>query len=69
MREHYKCVSGEEGLENPYSENEFEVKPVDITEEFLSVKIKFPLPKEEPLCFESYIFCDKEFDKIMYFCR
>ena len=58
----------EEGMENPYSENQFEVKLIDNTEEFLSVKIKFPLPKEELLCFESYIFVDKEFEKLMYFC-
>lgn len=57
-----------EGVDNPYSEDDFDVEPARITEEVMMLKIIFPEPEEEPLCYCSYLFFDQEFSKTSYFC-
>lgn len=61
-------IFSEEGIENPYKEEEFKVKPMEINEKYLSVKLEFPVPAKEPLCYESYIFVDKDLQNLSYFC-
>lgn len=58
----------EEGVENPYAENEFRIEVVKCDEEFMVIKIVFPEPEEEPLCYCSYLFVDKEMKNLKYFC-
>lgn len=57
----------EQGLENPYTPDLFDVTAKRLAEQ-MSVKISFPEPEEEPLCYCSYLFFDQEFDKVSYFC-
>ncbi|RKM56743.1 hypothetical protein D6856_14700 [Butyrivibrio sp. XB500-5] len=57
-----------EEVANPYSEDDFDVITAKVTEDVFMVKINFPEPEEEPLCYCSYLFFDKEFEKINYFC-
>ena len=58
----------EEKVENPYSKNDFEIKLVNMDEKFISIKLIFPYPEEEPLCYYSYLFIDKELQNLKYFC-
>ena len=58
----------DEEVENPYTVDMFGVSMFQITEETAVVKISFPEPEEEPLCYCSYLLFDKAFEKISYFC-
>ena len=53
---------------NPYSEDDFTIDAARIAEHVLMLKISFPEPEEEPLCYCSYLFFDDEFEKLGYFC-
>ncbi len=57
-----------EGVENPYIEDDFEVVVSKVTDDVKMLKIVFPEPEEEPLCYSSYMFFDDNFEKISYFC-
>lgn len=57
----------EEGLENPYTPDQFQVTVSNLMDQ-MSLKISFPEPEEEPLCYCSYLFFDKEFDNVSFFC-
>ncbi len=57
-----------EKVENPYSPEQFEVEPSKLTEEVFVVKIIYPEPEEEPLCYRSYLFFDLAFEKTAFFC-
>lgn len=54
--------------ENPYTVDMFKVSSLKIADEIMMVKISFPEPEEEPLCYCSYLFFDKAFEKLGYFC-
>ena len=58
----------EEEIVNPYTEDQFDVIPAKITDDVMMLKIVFPEPEEEPLCYCSYLFFDEDFEKIIYFC-
>ncbi len=58
----------EAGIENPYSEADFDAKPSRLTDEVLVLKLVFPAPEEEPLCYWSYLFFDEAFEKVGYYC-
>lgn len=57
-----------EEVQNPYEEEQFGIEAAKITEDVMMLKIIFPEPEEEPLCYCSYMFFDKDFEKIRYFC-
>ena len=57
-----------EEVSNPYTEDDFGVIASKVTEDVLMIKITFPAPEEEPLCYCSYLFFDHDFEKINYFC-
>ena len=57
-----------ENVDNPYSPEQFNSEAAKLTDEVLMVKITFPEPEEEPLCYCSYLFFDLAFEKIAYFC-
>ena len=57
-----------EGVENPYSKEQFSVSPKRVAEEVMALKISFPEPEQEPLCYCCYLFFDKEFVKLRYYC-
>ena len=56
-----------EGLENPYTEDQFNVEPAKLTDEIMMLKLTFPEPEEEPLCYCAYLFFDKDFKKPAYY--
>lgn len=58
----------DEKVSNPYKKEDFDVIASKVTDEVKMLKIIFPEPEEEPLCYCSYIFFDDEFEKISYFC-
>lgn len=57
-----------EELQNPYQEDEFKIDATKIEEDIFMLKIIFPEPEEEPLCYCAYLFFDNEFEKTSYFC-
>jgi len=67
----YKMINDifqNEGMENPYISEQFDLEAEKITEEVMMLKIIFPEPEEEPICYCSYLFFDKDFEKTSYFC-
>ena len=57
-----------EGIENPYTEKDLDIEFSKVTDEVLMLKISFPEPEEEPLCYCSYLFFDEAFEKMSFFC-
>lgn len=58
----------EENVDNPYSVDDFGVSVAKIAEDVLMLRIGFPDPEEEPLCYCAYMFFDENFEKVSYFC-
>jgi hypothetical protein len=66
----YRIISEmyqEQGMEIPYSEDQFKVEAGKLTQEVMSLRFVFPEPEIEPLCYCSYCFFDKDFEKIGYY--
>lgn len=57
-----------EGVENPYSAEDFKVMAAKITDDVLLLRIGFPEPEEEPLCYCAYLFFDADYQKLGYYC-
>ena len=57
-----------ETVDNPYSADQFGVEAAKLADEVFMIKIIFPEPEEEPLCYSSYLFFNLTFDKFAYFC-
>lgn len=57
-----------EKIDNPYSVDDFDVSAAKITEDVLTLRIGFPEPEVEPLCYCAYMFFDERFEKVSYFC-
>ncbi len=55
-------------VDNPYSLEDFNVTAAKITDDVLMLRIGFPEPEEEPLCYCAYLFFDESFEKVSYFC-
>lgn len=53
---------------NPYTEDDFDIVLAKLDENLYMLKIIFPEPKTEPLCYCSYIFFDCSFEKTGYYC-
>ncbi len=67
----YRVINGmfeDEGIINPYTEDDFSIAASKVTDDVKMFKIVFPEPEEEPLCYCSYMFFDDDFEKISYFC-
>ena len=67
----YEIIDGlfsRSGIENPFNPSEFSVEPSMANENVAVLKLKFPKPPEAPLCLASYIFFDRTFEKVSYFC-
>lgn len=56
----------EQGLECPYSSADFSVFSAKLSDDVSMLKLSFPEPEEVPLCYCSYLFFDKDFEKIMF---
>lgn len=56
------------GIENPYSAKDFKISYGKIKDGAFVIKITFPEPEREPLCYCSYLFFDRAFEKTSYFC-
>ena len=56
-----------DGVANPYGNNAITVKPFTI-KDIIIVKIIFPEPEEEPLCYEAYAFYDTMNERAGYYC-
>lgn len=55
-------------LENIYKKEDFNAELGKVTDEVTLIKITFPKPEVEPLCYSAYIFYDKNFEKLGYYC-
>lgn len=56
------------GLDNPYSEVDFGLEVLEADEELVVIKILYPKPERTPLCYCGYLFVDKDFQKMRFFC-
>jgi len=57
-----------EGVENPYTEDDFKTEAAKIADGIMMLKIKFPEPEDEPLCYSAFMFFDEKFESMDYFC-
>lgn len=57
-----------ENVENPYLTEQFDMEAAKIAEDVMMMKLIFPEPEDEPLCYCSYLFFDQAFEKLSYFC-
>lgn len=67
----YRIISDifqKEKVENPYSQEQFDMEAAKVTEDVMMMKLIFPEPEDETLCYCSYLFFDKAFEKLSYFC-
>ncbi len=67
----FNIISGifeKEHVENPYSQEQFAVEAAKVTKEVMMLKLIFPEPEDEPLCYCSYLFFDQAFEKLGFFC-
>ena len=53
--------------ENTFRPGEFRVEPVEVNEDTMAIKIKYPKPADAPLCFGAFCFFNKGFDKLRFF--
>ena len=56
-------------MQNPYREEDFEIESFPLVAGVTALKITFPEPEIEPLCYKAYLFFDQEFEIMSYFCR
>lgn len=66
----YRIVSDllkQENEENPYTEDAFSSMRYKLTDDVLALKVSFPKPEMEPLCYCAYLIFDKSCNKLMYF--
>lgn len=56
------------GLENPYSESQFGIEMVRITDEVGLLKLSFPEPEESLESHCCYLVFDRTFEKLGFFC-
>jgi hypothetical protein len=67
----FRIIDGifkQEDVENPYTCDQFDIDAAKITDEVFMIKVIYPEPEEEPLCYCSYLFFDREFNKMGYYC-
>ncbi len=61
-------ICKKENLENPYDKESFIINSAKLSEDILMIKLTFPEPDAEPLCYCSYLLFDINFEKTAYFC-
>ncbi|MBQ7503597.1 hypothetical protein IJT93_12950 [bacterium] len=54
----------ERKTDNPYSESDIEVETAEVCDEYTSVRLVYPNPQTEPLCFCCYLFADADGEKL-----
>ena len=67
----YKMVQEvfeKEGAECPYRPEEFRAEPLKISKDVLLLKLTYPEPESEPLCYGSYLLFDTAFENPAFFC-
>lgn len=57
----------EQGLLNPYSPGQFKAVPLEPEDDVCGIKIMFPEPEDEPLCYYAILFFDWNFTRLSYF--
>ena len=55
-------------FKNPYTTDQFDIGAAKLEDDVLILKVTFPEPEEEPLCYCSYMLFTTDFKKACYFC-
>lgn len=55
------------GIENPYSAEQFDADGIKITDTLMMIKLEFPEPESEPLCYRCYLFFDDKFERLGFY--
>lgn len=66
----YRVVSdvfSNEGVANPYKKEEFMAEPAKIKEDLMMMRVIFPMPSEEPLCYCAYMFFNNDFTQTGFY--
>ena len=50
----------------PYQKEQFQVIPGRFTDTITVIKLVFPKPEEEPLCYAAFLFFDEDFQNLSY---
>lgn len=56
-----------EDVKNPYKAEDFVAEPAKISEDLMMLRIIFPMPSQEPLCYCSYMFFDNDFKQTSFY--
>ena len=54
-------------VENTFRAGEFKAEPVEVSDDAMALRIKYPKPKDAPLCFGAICFFNKDFDKLAFY--
>lgn len=63
----FQKICNDAGIDNHYKEEQFTSKILDVHQETIILKITFPEPEEESLCYHSYLIFEKDFSKAAVF--
>ena len=55
------------GVENTFRAGEFKTEPVEVSDDAMALRIKYPKPADAPLCFGAICFFNKDFDKLAFY--
>ncbi|MBO4862183.1 MAG: hypothetical protein J5535_04740 [Firmicutes bacterium] len=54
-------------VENTFRAGEFKAEPVEVSDDAMALRIKYPKPQDAPLCFGAICFFNKDFDKLAFY--
>ncbi|MCR5010297.1 MAG: hypothetical protein K6A91_05100 [Clostridia bacterium] len=54
-------------VENTFRAGEFKVEPIEVNDDSMAIKIKYPKPADAPLCHGAVAFFNKDFDDLAFF--
>ena len=67
LYEIFSTLMEQGGVENTFRAGEFKAEPLEISDTVTAIRIKYPKPQDEPLCFGALAFFNKDFDKLHFF--
>ena len=67
LYEIFSTLLAQGGVENTFHAGEFKAEPVDVSEDVMAIRIKFPKPVDTLLCHGALAFFNKGFDKLSFY--
>ena len=67
LYEIFSTLLAQGGVENTFRVGEFKAEPMEVNDEAMAIRIKYPKPVDMPLCFGAVAFFNKDFSKLRFF--